>query len=261
MGVLGADSLAYLASADPMEHILDRKIEWLPDSAGVTLHMLLVLAAAALCLAIFPIVARRIAARGTGGRFGSFFEVILLFIRDEMVRPFLGDEGDRFLPIIWSLFFFILFCNLLGLIPGLATPTANISVTGALALFALVFYHAMGIKKQGLFHYLKANFLVGPWLLWPLMIPIEAMGHVIKPCALAIRLCANMVAGHLLLGVFISFTAVWTASYLLGLPIALVSATAGVLIMFLEILVAFIQAFVFAFLTTVFLSMALHSEH
>ncbi|MEM7262224.1 MAG: F0F1 ATP synthase subunit A, partial [Planctomycetota bacterium] len=109
-------------------------------------------------------------------------------------------------------------------------------------------------KKNGFFHYMKANFLVGPPFLWPLMIPIEIMGHIIKPASLAIRLLANMVAGHLLLGVILSFAG-------FGAAIALISGTAGVLLTFLEILVAFIQAFIFTFLTTVYLGMAIHPDH
>ncbi|MCA8959729.1 MAG: F0F1 ATP synthase subunit A, partial [Planctomycetes bacterium] len=94
----------------------------------------------------------------------------------------------------------------------------------------------------------------GPPFLWPLMVPLEMLGHLIKPSALAIRLLANMVAGHLLLGVILSFAGA-------GAVIALISGTAGVLLTFLEILVAFIQAFIFTFLTTVFLSMAIHPDH
>ncbi len=221
----------------------------------LTVHSWLLLITAALLIFGIPAVVNRIVADGTGGRLGGFFEVIFLFIRDEVVYPFLGQEdGNKYLPIIWTFFFFILTCNLLGLVPKSYTSTGNFWVTGTLAAIAFVFYHMAGIKRHGFGHYVKANLLVGPSFLWPLMIVIELMGHVIRPCALALRLCANMVAGHVMLAVISLFTVLsW---------IALVPASMGAFALsFLELLVAFIQAFIFTFLTTVFLSMALHPDH
>ena len=196
-----------LAGSDPLAHVLDHS--FLP--LGITVHVFWMLIATVLCILVCRTVAARMEGGETGGRLAGFFEVILLYIRDEVVRPFLGKEGDKFLPIIWTLFWFILFMNLLGLvpIPGNSTATGNIAVTGALATFALVFYHSIGIKKNGLIHYTKANLLVGPSYLWPMMIPIEIFGHIIKPCALAIRLFANMVAGHVMLAVFMGFCGIF----------------------------------------------------
>jgi F-type H+-transporting ATPase subunit a len=156
----------------------------------------------------------------------------------------------------------ILFCNLLGLIPGSATATGNISVTAGLAVISLVTYHFVGVQRNGLIPYLKANLLVGPAYLWPLMIPIEIGGHIIKPCALAIRLFANMVGGHIMLAVILGFAGIISAENMLtGSVITVVSVLSSVMLTFLELLVAFIQAYIFAFLTTVFLSLALHPEH
>ncbi len=250
-----------LASENPVAHVLDHKLVWLTANLGITKHVLMMLVAAGLLLWLFPLVAKRIAS-DRPGRLATCFEAMLLFVRDEMARPFLKEDTNKFLPLIWTFFFFILFCNLLGMIPGAAAATGNISITLSLALISLAVYHTFGIMRNGPIHYLKANLLVGPWYLWWLLVPIEMLGHVIKPCALAIRLFANMVGGHIMLAVVISFTAAFTLdNFFAGGAIALVSAGGAVFLSFLELLVAFIQAFIFAFLTTVFLSMALHPEH
>ncbi len=254
--------LPHLASADPLEHVLDSSLGPLTETLGITKHVLMMLISAALCIAIFPMIVRRMEIRGSTGRIGNFFEVILLYIRDEVVRPFLGHEGDKYLPIVWTFFFYILFCNLLGLIPGAASATGNINVTVGLALCSALIYHGIGIWHHGPLRYLKNNLLVGPPLLWWMMIPIEIMGHIVRPTALAIRLFANMVAGHLMLAVVVGFTLFFTkSSILLGGGVAVVSAAGAVCLNFLELLVALIQALVFSFLTTVFLSMAVHAEH
>ncbi|MFQ5653472.1 MAG: F0F1 ATP synthase subunit A [Planctomycetota bacterium] len=251
-----------VASSDPLEHIFDHPLLKVGGMPVITMHVVMLWVAAALCLLLFPVIVRRIARDGTGGRLATFFEAILLFIRDEMARPFMGKDGDRFLPIIWTFFFFILFCNLLGMIPGSATATGNISVTAGLAAVSFVTYHSIGIAHNGFFGYLKANLLVGPPFLWPLMIIVELAGHAIRPCALCIRLFANMVAGHTMLAVIIGFAlALRWDNLLAGSGIALVSVVSAVLLNFLELLVAMIQAFIFTFLTTVFLSMAVHPEH
>jgi len=241
--------------------VRDHDLAFLTETLGITKHVLMMLVAGGLCLVIFPMVARR-AALPHPGRMATMFEALLLFVRDEMARPFLGKDTERFLPILWTFFFFILFCNLLGLIPGSATATGNISVTAALAAISFLIYHFFGIRENGLLHYLKANFLVGPPFLWILMAPLELLGHAIKPAALTIRLFANMIGGHIMLAVVIGFTGVLTLDNLgIGIPVALVAAGGAIFLNFLELLVAFIQAFIFTFLTTVFLSMALHPEH
>ena len=237
-----------LASSDPLSHVLDHDLHWLTDNLQVTKHVLMLVVSALVCVAIFPMIAKKIAGGVPGGRAASLFEVVLIYIRDEMVKPFLGDDTQRFLPLIWTFFFVILFCNLLGLIPGSATATGNISVTAGLAVISLVTYHFVGVQRNGLIPYLKANLLVGPAYL--------------KPCALAIRLFANMVGGHIMLAVILGFAGIISAENMLtGSVITVVSVLSSVMLTFLELLVAFIQAYIFAFLTTVFLSLALHPEH
>jgi F-type H+-transporting ATPase subunit a len=213
------------------------------------------------------------------GRFVNLLEVILLFIRDEVTRPFLGKEGDKFLPVLWTFFFFILYCNLLGLFPVLptpsfsadhpiswstVTPTGQIWVTGALAFIAAIWWHGHGIKEQGLITYLK-NIVPGglPVALIPLMIVVEIFSHVIKPCALMLRLWANMMGGHAvlyaMLGLIFLFGAEWHG--LATGPIALIAVPMSVAVYVLELFVAFLQAYVFTFLVTVFLGAAVHPDH
>lgn len=212
-------------------------------------------------------------------------EVICNFLRENSVRPLLGDRTDKFIPFLWSLFFFILFNNLIGLVPILdilklfgpaswseahaapvgGTATQNLFVTAALALVSAVVVNAAGIKELGIGGYVKHLTAGTPWYLWPLMVPIEIMGTIIKPVALAIRLFANMTAGHVLMAVLFSFAGAGLSgamSYTLGAPVTLLSCIANAAIYFLELFVAFLQAFVFMFLTTVFISqLSHHHEH
>ncbi|HIA27174.1 MAG TPA: F0F1 ATP synthase subunit A [Planctomycetes bacterium] len=254
--------LVTLASSDPLGHVLDHDLHWLTENLQITQHVLYLSLAAALCLIIFPMVARQMQDGIPRGRGAGLVEVILIYIRDEMVQPFLGDDTRKFVPLIWTFFFFVLFCNLLGMIPGSATATSNISVTAGLALISFVVYHAVGIKRNGIIKYVKASLLVGPPMLWPMMIPIEILSQIIRPCALAIRLFANMVGGHLMLAVILGFAGILSAeNFFLGTTITVISVASCILLTFLELLVAAIQAYIFAFLTTVFLSLAIHPEH
>ena len=188
------------------------------------------------------------------GRFVNFIESILFFLRDEVARPFLGKSGDKFLPVIWTIFFYILFCNLLGLLPtappfmvpvdahgtthwswfGMVTPTGHLAVTGTLALIAGLWWHCLGIREQGLVAYIK-NIVPGGlplWLIPPLFV-IEALGHVIKIAALAVRLWANMMGGHTVM--FVVFGMIFLFGYIAA-PFAVLI---GVAIYVLEIFVAF----------------------
>lgn len=211
------------------------------------------------------------------GRFVNLLEIILLFIRDEVARPFLGKEGDRFLPVLWTFFFFILYCNLLGLFPLLpapvvhdghvvlswstVTPTGQVWVTGALAFTAAIWWHGHGIREQGFIAYLK-NIVPGglPLALIPLMIVVELFSHVIKPLALMLRLWANMMGGHAVLYAFLGLIFLFGSGYTI-LAIAPVSVAVAAAVYMLELFVAFLQAYVFTFLVTVFLGAAVHPDH
>lgn len=242
---------------------------------GISKHVLaLFLVVILLCLTFIPFgfkVSRDVAPRGA---FVNFIEVILLFLRDEVTRPVLGKDGDKFLPVVWTFFFFILYCNLVGLLPlpvpvpiitehgaqgyewqlfGMVTATGQIFVTGTLAIIAFLWWHGLGIKEQGLVAYVRHIVPGGiPLVLRPMFFVIECMGHVIKPSALMIRLWANMVGGHAVLFAMIGFI------FIFGAWLIPVSIVAGIAIFFLEIFVAFLQAFVFTFLVVVFLGGALH---
>ena len=231
----------------------------------------------------------------TRNKFAHMIEVIIVYMRDEVFRPMLGDRTTKFMPILLTFFFFILVNNLIGLVPiskGLwlvdalaadnlkdswkkqhllpigMTATQNLFVTAALAFIAFLVINGAGIARLGIGGYLKHLTADTPVYLWPLMIPIEIAGTIIKPVALAIRLFANMTAGHILMVVLFGFG--WTgialalnggAGLVLGPGITIASGIGAVAIYFLEIFVAFLQAFVFVFLTTVFIAQLDHHDH
>ncbi len=210
-------------------------------------------------------------------------EVICLYLRDNVIEPLLHERTARFMPILLALFFFILINNLLGLIPIIdfqalfagdmvhqgkapigGTATQNLWVTGVLAAFAAVVINIAGVKELGLGGYIKHLTAEAPIFVWPIIIPIEILGTFIKPIALAIRLFANMTAGHTLLAVIFMFVKMaLEGGIAIGAGIGIVALLAGIAIFFLEIFVAFLQAFVFMFLTTVFISLLSHhgDEH
>ena len=171
-----------------------------------------VLAAVLVVLVVVPL-ARHVAKQHvTRGPFLNLFEAMALFIRDQVARPAIGGHGaDAFLPFLWTVFFFVLFNNLLGLIPGMASATGNINVTAAMALMTLATVLIAGMRELGV-----AGFWVGivphmdvpAWLkpfLWTLMFVIEVSGLLIRHVVLAVRLFANMFAGHMVLAVILGF--------------------------------------------------------
>lgn len=193
----------------------------------------------------------------------NLFEMLVVFVRDELAIKNIGpEEGPRYTPFLLSAFFFILFCNLIGLFPWSATPTGNLAVTCALALFTFVITQIAGIRAAGLGGYLKHLTGGVHWLLWPIMVPVEILGLFTKPFALTVRLFANMLAGHIVI------------FFLLGLIFIMESAVVSVIavpfafgIYLLELFVAFVQAYVFAMLSALFIGMSVamghhgHDEH
>jgi F-type H+-transporting ATPase subunit a len=223
----------------------------------------------------------------TKNRWAHLVEVLAVYLRDEVVQPMLGDRTRKMMPFLWTVFFFILVNNILGLIPLLdiqhlvfkdmeehgtafvgGTATQNIWVTGCLALIAGIVFNFAAIGRLGIGGYLKHMTGGAPFPISILLFVIEFIGQiVIKPVALAIRLFANMTAGHILLAVLFSFVAGALASvskltYGGAGAISLISIAGAIGITFLELFVAVLQAFVFMFLTTVFISlMDHHDEH
>jgi F-type H+-transporting ATPase subunit a len=181
-------------------------------------------------------------------------EVLVVFIRDEVALSNMGPSGLRYVPYLLSTFFVILIMNLMGLIPYGATATGNIAVTAGLAIVAFVMIQVAAIRAQGLSHYL-AHLTGGVHpLLWPIMIPIEIIGLFTKPFALCIRLFANMTGGHIVILSLIGLVFLFQ-SFAVGVGSILLSTG----IMLLEIMVAFIQAYVFVMLTSLFMGLGIEA--
>ncbi|MFH1069934.1 MAG: F0F1 ATP synthase subunit A [Candidatus Glassbacteria bacterium] len=243
-------------------------LQWLDLSiTKVTINIWI---AAALLFLLFKLLAGKQTAGNTKGRYLNFLEPFVIYVRSEMVFPVMGEKrGRKYLPLFLTQFFFILFCNLLGLIPiphfsvgavefpGLATATANLAVCAALAGTTLFSIIVMGMIEQGPLKYWKHLVPSGmPLLLIPLLFPIEVFGIVIKSFALTIRLFANMIAGHIVIFTFIGMIFIFH-SYMVALP----SILFALFIYVLELFVAFLQAFIFTLLSIIFVNMAVHPEH
>jgi F-type H+-transporting ATPase subunit a len=323
---------------DPLEHVLDQDKEWTiftdlfggfdiplpyvehvfgtPYTFRVTKFMILEVIAAVLVAAVYIPLCRRAAAQGGAprGAWWNAFESLLTFIRNEVVRPNLGEDADRYMPFLWTMFVFILFCNLLGMVPLMGSPTASLYMTIGLAACSFIVLHGVAIAKMGPLHYLislwphveimpfpgrapavhgghghdgghghGAHAAAEPpprqaaWWEWPLwglatlfgiaisfmIFAIELLSSVIKSTVLGIRLFANMFAGHTVLAMILllivvageaGFSLTWT-----GVTVA--SVLGVVALSLLELFIAFLQAYVFVFLTALFMGMALHPSH
>lgn len=206
--------------------------------------------------------ARRSGATGAPRRGHNAIEALVLYLRDQVVMPNIGHGGERFVPFVVTLFFFILVSNLLGLLPWGATATGNISVTAALALMTFVVVEIAGMRALGAKGYLGTIVYIPHGLPKPLiplmaviMTPVELLGKLTKPFALAIRLFANMTAGHVLLLAIIGLIFLF-GSYAIAVgPVVMATA-----LFFLEIFVAFLQAYIFALLTSVFIGLITHAH-
>jgi F-type H+-transporting ATPase subunit a len=272
----------------------------LPKILGfqITKFMILEVIAALLIAAIYiPMARRRLRDPLTKGAWDNTFEVLLTFVRDQIAQPSLaapeghGEHGhgheeeghghghddhgpaerndyDRFVPFLWTLFLFILFNNLLGLFPFGGSATASVYVTGALALVVFFAIHGSAVAKMGLVPYLKSlwphidvPFPMG-YLITPLVFLIEIIGALVRNAVLAVRLFANMFAGHTVLAVILGFIIVAKGLIpALWATISVSSVVGVVALSLLEIFVAFLQAYIFVFLTALFMGMALHPQH
>lgn len=184
------------------------------------------------------------------GRWQSMAELSYEFVAG-LLKETVGNEGRRYFPWIFTLFMFILFGNLLGMIPSAFTFTSHIVVTFAMALVVFVFVTLLAIFKHGIHFF---SFFVppgAPKLMWPLLIPIEVISYLSRPVSLSVRLFANMLAGHTLLKVFAGF--VVALGFAGIVPLLFIVALTG-----LEILIAFLQAYVFTILTCLYINDALH---
>ncbi len=226
---------------------------------SITKHVVFLWVAASLLIILATIAARANKRNRVPRGWGNLMEILVKFTRDEIVVPNMGTAGIKYLPFVLTTFFFILIMNLMGLIPYGSSATGNISVTAGLATIAFIMIQVSAIRAQGLGHYL-AHLTGGvPVFLWPIMIPIEILGLFTKPFALCIRLFANMIGGHLvivsLFGLIFLFKS-WS--------IGVTTAAFVVAISFLELFVAFLQAYVFTMLTCIFMGLGIqagHAEH
>jgi F-type H+-transporting ATPase subunit a len=222
---------------------------------SITKHVVFLWLAAVILLVMLTIAARKNSKNKVPKGLGNLVEIFVVFIRDEITIPNMGKGGVKYLPYMLTTFFFILVMNLLGLIPYGASATANVSVTAALAIVAFFMIQYSAIKAQGFGHYL-AHLTGGVhWMLWLIMIPIEILGLFTKPFALCIRLFANMTGGHIvilsLIGLIFVFKTVAVA------PVSIAFALA---INLLELFVAFLQAYIFTMLTSLFMGLGMQTE-
>ncbi len=273
----------------PLEHIVQHPLIERPASLGpltpngtITIfsdQIAMIALAGVLLIALVPALAkRRRGAQGvaamvpTGAANG--LEAICDYLRKEVAEPALHQHTDRFIKYIWSVFFFVLTVNILGLLPIPAisslfgthlggTATGNIWMTATLAIVTMVMMVINGLRIGGTAY--LAHFCPGPIWMAPLLVPVEIIGLIAKVFALAVRLFANMIAGHILLAVLLSFImAAGSQSAGLGLGVAIPVVLGSAAINLLELFVAFLQAFIFTFLTTLFIGMSIvlhHDDH
>lgn len=277
-----------VAASSPLDHVF----QWIyvksgEGSFGFTIlsnHVIMQIIAALVLLLLVP---RFVKLRDTGDAvqdltprgFGNFIESICHYLRTEVAKPILHDYTDRFIPYVWSVFFYVLTVNLLGLLPlepltrgftrsvfdahhGFGgSATGNIFVTGTLAAITFFMVVINGLRLGGK-HYI-AHFCPGPLWLSPLLVPVEIIGLLAKMFALCVRLFANMVAGHVLLAVLLGFVAATYYAFGAGIAtgVGLLVSVVSVAFNMLELFVAFLQAFIFTFLTTLFIGQAIIFHH
>lgn len=237
-----------------------------------TKHVVFMVLAAFLVFVTLWYGGRQVAKRHREGRaprgLGAAVEALVLFVRNDIAVANIGHGGEKFSPYILTLFFFILYCNLLGLLPWGAAATGNIAVTAALALTAFLTIEVSGFVALGPKGYLKTIVMVPPGMtgigaviMAVIMTPVELVGKIVKPFALTLRLFANMTAGHFVILVLLGLIFVFgTAPPVIRYGVAVGAVALTLFMMMLELLVAFLQAYIFALLTSVFIGLMRH-EH
>jgi len=260
----------YLAELNPLEHVISHElftVTVMGRRFPFTNHMLMICVGSIVLMVVLPLVVRKRQLIPHG--FYNVIETICVFIREDVARPFLKDHTDAYIGYLWSIFYFILVLNLLGLVPFNAVigmyigenhlygaPTGNLYVTGALATFAFFLFHLAGIKEKGFFHYFATLSPKVPWPMMPFMFVMELISSFVRLFSLAIRLFANILAGHILLAVLLGFIILFK-----NFMVASASILATTLMSLLEIFVAFLQAYIFTFLTAIFIGFAISEEH
>lgn len=266
---------SYLKHAEPNELqgkiLIPQPFATLRDlhtvESGFAISKMMVVQAfvAVMMILVFVWLARKIkSGNPVKGRLANLLEAMLLFVRDNVARPAIGEhDADRFLPFLWTLFFFIVSCNVIGMFPWLGTATGILSTTAALAAITFLVVVFSGMFKLGAVGFWKAqvpHMDLSPAIamgLKPLIFGIEVGGLFIKHTVLAVRLLANMFAGHLVLAVIIGFIA-QTEHSALWYGITPASVLGSAALGLLELFVAFLQAYIFTFLASLFIGMAVH---
>jgi F-type H+-transporting ATPase subunit a len=264
---------AEAAEHDPatvmMHHVLDQPWMGLPSK-----HLAFFVIGGLLTIGVVRMALTRYNGKRVPRGLGAFVEMLVVFIRDEIAEKNIGHDGRKFTPLLCSFFFFILFTALLGLVPlpgysagkwsfAATTPTGNLAVTLALASISFLAQQWAGISKYGVVRHFMG--LVPPglpaWLL-PIMIPVEILSMFTKPFALMVRLFANMLAGHMVITALLLLVPLMAAiSTAFGIAVIPVSLGLALFIDLLEILVAFIQAYIFTLLSAIFIGMYAHPAH
>mgnify|MGYP003681882779 CR=1 FL=1 len=244
---------------DPLHHFRLHPMIHLPHigpiDPSINMAVISMWVATALVFVIFFLASRKVSLVPKGIQ--NFVEVIVQFVRDEFILGIMGKEGMPYLPFILTLFVFIWFCNLSGLIPGFFTPTSNIFVTGTLAVMVFFVTHGIGIVRHGPFKYFKGWVPKGvPAALAPVLFIIEIPSAFAKPFSLAVRLFANMLAGHIAILIFLGMIIQYKSLIIAPFPVL-----GCVIIMILELLFTALQAYIFAILSSLYIGDAVHGGH
>jgi F-type H+-transporting ATPase subunit a len=244
----------------PISHVVEWPTLFGGGAFGVNKVIIFMWISVALVFGLFYVARSRQQLVPTGTQ--NVAESAIEFVEDQIVLQTIGTEGLRFTPFLLTLFTFILTCNIWGLIPGVQMPvTARIALPMFLSLLVYVIYNGVGIIRNGPIKYLRSiMFIPGvPWPMYILLTPIELITRFItQPLSLAVRLFANMLAGHLLLVSFAVITQALVTTTIIGgaLPLALL-----IFLSAFELLVAFLQAYIFTILAAVYIDAAMHPQH
>ncbi|MEE8111935.1 MAG: F0F1 ATP synthase subunit A [Acidobacteriota bacterium] len=239
----------------PLGEIHLPQLELFGIDISITKHVVMMWVAALLLIVGLALMGRR--RRRVPKGLSAILEMFVVFIRDEIAVKNIGKEGIRHVPYLLTTFFFILICNLLGLIPWGSTPTGNLMVTAALAIVAFLAIQAAGVQQFGFLGYLRSLVPQGvPPGIREFILGIEFIGMLTKPFALCMRLFANMLAGHIVILALLGLIFVFKSYFVVPVSIGL-----ALFIYMLEIFVAFLQAYIFTMLTAVFIGMTRHPAH
>ncbi len=258
-----------LAAGQPIEEVASKTL-FTVHVGGLeipfTNHMFMIMLSSLVLMIVIPAGVRRPTLIPRGLR--NAIEAICVFLREDVARPFLKERTDYYIPILWTLFFFILTLNLLGIVPldrifWLITgkpnwggaATANLYITGALAVFSFLLFHAAGMKEKGVVKYFATLAPKVPWPIRPFMFLMELLSSFVRMFSLAIRLFANILSGHILLVVLLGFILIYK-----NFMVASASIVVTTLMSLLELFVAFLQAYIFTFLTAIFIGFAISEE-